>query len=50
MHECPKCGSTKIIGPKYQPASTWRQERLLYTCFRCGYQATTPTNDAKVKA
>ena len=50
MTQCPKCGGNKIIGPKFQPAPRmWEQERLVYTCFTCGYASSTPTKDAEVK-
>lgn len=47
MTTCPKCGSGNISGPRYQPCSGWRDEQLLYTCCRCGFQRSTPTRDAK---
>lgn len=47
MIYCPKCGSGQIIGPRYQPASGFRGERLLYVCFQCGYSSTMPTLDAE---
>lgn len=51
MIDCPKCGSRRIIGPKYEPASsdTVGKERLRYACFECGYSMTTPTRDAQQK-
>lgn len=57
MTRCPKCGSADIHGPKYEAAG-WQDfataigrmsEWLRYACRRCGYSATTPTQDAKVK-
>ena len=51
MRVCPKCGSVYISGPKYEGAyecatNKSGEERLRYTCERCGYSMTTPTNDA----
>jgi hypothetical protein len=43
MTVCPKCGSCKIIGPRYE--HEWCYERLRYRCFTCGYSMTTPTAD-----
>lgn len=45
MNVCPKCGGAVIMGPKYERDVFG--ERLRYTCFRCGYQTTTKTADAK---
>jgi hypothetical protein len=55
MTQCPKCGSRKIIGPKYHPSqyhvnygyAITVPECLGYTCEQCGYSTTTPTKDAK---
>lgn len=50
MSRCPKCGSHKIIGPKYHTQfNGFQLERLGYTCFQCGYSMTTPTRDAEKK-
>lgn len=45
MNMCPKCSGHKIIGPKYHRRDSGQPERLAYTCFRCGYSATTRTHD-----
>jgi hypothetical protein len=45
MTQCPKCGSRKIVGPKYHKETVWHRECLGYTCFQCGYSMTTPTKD-----
>ena len=47
MSECPKCGSTNIMGPFYQRADHWNggHEGLLYRCARCGFEMMTPTLD-----
>lgn len=55
MSKCPKCGSCKIIGPKYESGCDTAfgkagSERLRYTCFQCGYSETTPTNDATTES
>ena len=47
MKCCPKCHSIVIQGPKYE--HDCYGERLRYTCFRCGYSTTTPTEDARTK-
>ena len=43
MKQCPKCGCCNISGPHYTQVN-W-QERLKYSCLRCGYTTTTPTLD-----
>lgn len=45
MTICPKCHSSKIIGPKFQPVNGFERECLSYTCFQCGYVSTSPTLD-----
>ena len=48
MSNCPKCGSYKILGPKYESALTHafhalfahEREWLRYTCFECNYSTT----------
>jgi hypothetical protein len=50
MTECTKCGSNLILGPIFQSGSCntlFKNDHLLYRCFRCGYQQTTPTLDQK---
>jgi predicted nucleic-acid-binding Zn-ribbon protein len=48
MSNCPKCGSYKIIGPKYESALTHglhalfahEREWLRFTCSQCNYSTT----------
>ena len=41
---CPKCGSSVMIGPKYEPAFIAHQsDSLVYTCMTCGYRERRPT-------
>lgn len=52
MTKCPKCGSIYISEPKYEGAyqcgtNKSGEDRLRYTCERCGYSMTTQTDDAK---
>lgn len=53
MSKCPKCGSYKIIGPKYEAGgcgdTKYGGERLRYRCYDCGYSVTTETKDAREK-
>lgn len=48
MDFCPKCNCSQIHGPVYVK-NAFGQERLRYTCNRCGYSQTTPTKDANKK-
>lgn len=53
MTKCPKCGSYRIFGPKYESRACgkWGEaEGLRYTCFECGYSETRPTLDATGRA
>lgn len=46
MDSCPKCGCTRISGPRYTKDFLGR-ERLFYNCARCGYVKYGPTLDQK---
>jgi ribosomal protein S27AE len=47
MSKCPKCGSSHIIGPRYERGPYHGQEALRYTCVRCHYSETSQTNDQR---
>lgn len=50
MHQCPKCSSTRITGPRYYRkafAPVGAGESLTYTCENCGYTDHQPTHDQK---
>jgi hypothetical protein len=49
MHICPKCQSTRIVGPTYIK-SGYGQESLRYDCARCGYRHEEPTADADTQS
>jgi predicted Zn-ribbon and HTH transcriptional regulator len=52
MSKCPKCGSYKIFGPKFdvRQGAKGCQEVLVYTCWECGYSATELPLDARERA
>lgn len=46
MTECTKCGSQRISGPRYLPATyETKRDKLVYTCEQCGFQRYEPTLD-----
>jgi len=45
LGECPKCGGSKILGPRY--TRVHGREKLRYTCYQCSYSWTTARRDAE---